>query len=141
MAELGKLIRTHRGQPWRHIGPAIVAALMTIGGTYAIAVMNGPHPGKAALFVVVLAAVTVLFVVLAIRAANCRLLLHERGVIYVRGGTETVIPYRDIRAVRERRMNDKPIDLILELRTGGEITIETSIENYQHAAQTIAQSA
>jgi hypothetical protein len=114
---------------------------MTIGGIYAIAVMNGPHPGKAALFGSVLAAVTVLFIVLALRAANSRLLLHERGIVYRRGGSTKVVWFAEISGVRERRFNDKPADLILQLRNGGEVTIEASIENYEHAAQTITENA
>ena len=140
MAELGNLIRTHRGQPWRHLGPAIIAGLLTVGGIYAIAVMDGPNPGKAALVVIGFAAITIVFIVLAFRAANSRLRLHERGLVYERGGTEKSVAYRDIRAVRERRVNDKPTDLILELRSGGEVSIETSFENYTHAAQTIVES-
>jgi hypothetical protein len=141
MSDLGKLIRTHRGQAWRHLGPAIIAGLITIGGIYAIAVMDGPEPGKAALFVLALAAITVLFIVLAIRDSNSRLVFHELGIVYVRGGTETTVRYRDIRAVRERQVNGKHTDLILELRNGGEVSIPTSFENYEHAAQTIAESA
>jgi hypothetical protein len=117
-----------------------LCGLFTIGGIYAIVVMDPPSPGKAGLVVALFVVLMLFFLYLALRDAATSLELHQHGVVYHHGSTERAVRYADIKAVIERRFNGKVAQMILELRGGETVEIQSTLVDYDAAAEAIARA-
>jgi hypothetical protein len=134
---LGQELSVHRNQVIRKSSGVIASLAMTIFIWWARSAMK---PKRAELVVLLAIGFTLITLVLGyvwIRDLSLRVVAHEHGIAYTRGGKTTSVRYDEIADIRETVINGNPVVFNIRLHSGRELMVPAHITDHAQFVATV----